>query len=351
MDSKLKRIFVVGYPGSIGGACTELWHTLKLWRSRGLKVELIPTWGADPTWRPRVDEIGCVTHEISAAELPSVPGLEGSTVVSFCNAEFLKVAATLRRMDCRLVWVNCMTFLFDAERQFYKEHGPFDAFVFQSEFQRSVLEPELSRFGYTQEQGNLIRGAFDLDEFQFAPRPHEKGDEFVVGRMARPDLDKWSSNTWPIYSSIQYAQRRALMLGMDRRTHAKLGTPPLFAECLGPMAIPVSQYLTNLHCLLPINGGARENWPRAGLEAMAAGVPIVAQNQWGWPEMIQHGVTGFLANDDCELAHCAAVLAYDEQLRLDIARNARRWLETELANPEKIWNGWQSLFNAGALVT
>ena len=27
---------------------------------------------------------------------------------------------------------------------------------------------------------------------------------------------------------------------------------------------------------------------------MAAGVPIVAQNDWGWREMIEHGVTGFL---------------------------------------------------------
>ena len=51
-----------------------------------------------------------------------------------------------------------------------------------------------------------------------------------------------------------------------------------------------------------VNGGARENWPRAGLEAMAAGVPIVAQNDWGWREMIEHGVTGFLGGDDCELA-------------------------------------------------
>jgi hypothetical protein len=85
----------------------------------------------------------------------------------------------------------------------------------------------------------LIRGAFDCDEFAFAPRAHRRGDRFVVGRMARPDLDKWSSNTWPIYERIQYANKRALMLGMDDRTHGKLGAPPIFADCLKPMAISV----------------------------------------------------------------------------------------------------------------
>ena len=64
--------------------------------------------------------------------------------------------------------------------------------MFQSEFQRSEFEPQLAEFGYTPDRGYLIRGAFDLEELPFAPRSHQAGDVFVVGRMARPDLDKWS---------------------------------------------------------------------------------------------------------------------------------------------------------------
>ena len=184
------------------------------------------------------------------------------------------------------------------------------------------------------------------EEFKFAPRPHAPGEVFVVGRMARPDMDKWSSNTWSIYSAIQYANKRALMLGMDDRTHGKLGAPPIFADCLKPMAISVQQFLSTLHCLLPVNGGARENWPRAGLEAMAAGVPIVAQNDWGWREMIEHGVTGFLGSNDCELAHYAACLAYDEELRQRIVHAARERLVSELASPETIWKSWKQLFRS-----
>jgi len=340
------RIFVFGYPGDLGGACTELWHTIKLWRWFGVEVHLIPTWSSSNRWRELVDQIGCVTHNVSRDELSLIETLPGSIVVSFCNSEFLSCSHLLRELDCSLVWANCMTFLFDQEKNVNANHGVFDAYVFQSEFQRSELEPQLVPLGYTPDLGHLIRGAFDCDEFHFAPRPHPRRDVFVVGRMARPDLDKWSSNTWPIYSAIQYANKRAFMLGVDDRLQGKLGASPIFADCLKPAAIPVQQFLANLHCLLPINGGARENWPRAGLEAMAAGVPIVAQNEWGWREMIEHGVTGFLADNDCELAHYAAMFAYEEDLRLQIAQNARRRLENDLAEPNQVWSGWSRLFES-----
>lgn len=112
------------------------------------------------------------------------------------------------------------------------------------------------------------------------------------------------------------------------------------------MAISASDYFRQLHCTLPVNGGARENWPRVGLEAMAAGVPVVAQNEWGWREMIDHGVTGFLGGCDEELAHYAAMLAYDEDLRMRIVHAARERLVGELASPEIIWSGWWRLFDS-----
>lgn len=166
----------------------------------------------------------------------------------------------------------------------------------------------------------------------------------MVGRAARPDCDKWSSNTWPIYERIQYPRKRALMLGMDDRTHQKLGQAPKWADCLRPMALPARDWFRQLHCTLPINGGARENWPRVGLEAMAAGVPVVAQNLWGWRDMIVHRETGFLGDCDEELAHFTALLAYDEILRQRIIANARERLIEELANPKQLWAGWRKLF-------
>lgn len=338
-------IFLIGYPSEVGGACTEAWHTIRVWRKMGLDVGLIPTWGASDDWRHRCAEIGCVTFDAEPSSLAKVDGLRGSVVVSFCNDNFLSSYHTFRELGCKVAWANCMTFLFEKEREVFRKHGPPDACIFQSEFQKSELTPQLELYGYTPDKAWLIRGAFDPDEFEFSPRPHRSSEPFVFGRMARPDADKWSSNTWPIYSAVQYQKKRVMMLGCDERTLAKIGSPPTFADCLKPNAMPVQQFLALLHCLMPINGGARENWPRAGLEAMAAGVPVVAQNLWGWREMIEHGVTGFLADNDCELAHYTAVLAYDEPFRLRIAKQARERLVDELCSESVVSGLWSSLFS------
>jgi hypothetical protein len=106
-------IFVAGYPSDIGGANTELWHTVKLWRRFGLDVTLLPTWEAPLEWKHRLDAIGCRTVALSppgtgGAFLDGVPGLAGSIVVSMCNTRFLAVAEQFRARGCRIVWLGCM---------------------------------------------------------------------------------------------------------------------------------------------------------------------------------------------------------------------------------------------------
>jgi glycosyltransferase involved in cell wall biosynthesis len=77
---------------------------------------------------------------------------------------------------------------------------------------------------------------------------------------------------------------------------------------------------------------------------MACGVPVVVQNQWGWREMIRHAETGYLCENDEDMADCATRLAKDERLRLETAKRARASLETALAPPETIWMQWRALF-------
>lgn len=340
------RVFVIGYPSHFGGADTELWHTVRLWRQRGVAVTLIPTWQPDPSQTTRLDRIGAETQIASPNTLQDVHGLPEGIVVSFCNGEFLKCAAKLVELRCRTVWVNCMTWIFPAEIKHYEQCGPFSAYVFKSQFQRGQLAPTYMTHGAEAAQFHIIRGAFSVDEFPFAPAVHRPGEPFVFGRIARHDPDKWSSNLWRIYSAIQYTQKRARVMAWNHRLTDKCGDPPDWADALTANAEPAGDFLRSLHCLLPINGGARENWPRAGLEAMSSGVPIVTQRDWGWEEMIEHGVTGFLGRDDCELSHYAGLLAHDEELRLRIAVNARGRLVESLASPAAIWGGWQRLFES-----
>lgn len=336
-------VFVLGSPSNYGGADTELWHTLRLWRRCGIQVTLIPTWRIDPAWRQKCQSIGCRVETVPRPhQLPEVPGLADSTVVSFCNGKFLESAHQIRELGCPIVWVGCMLWMFDAERRHYERYGTFNRYVFQSQYQQTTLERELQRYGYTPMQGSVIRGAFTLDEFPFHPRPHAVNEPFVVGRISRADPAKYTADTWSVYRDVDHPIE-ARVMAWDRRIARKLGRCPQWADCLPANAESSVDFLGRLHCMLQ-RGDCRENWPRSGLEAMALGVPVVAQNHSGWREMIRDGETGFLVDGPEATAQRATQLARDEPLRLKIAHNARLALENELACPHRIAQAWRDLF-------
>ena len=337
------HVFFLGWPGGMGGANTEALHTAAIWRKHGIEVTWLPTWTADKPMRNRVESMGCKVVDVANREaLPGVPGIRGAVVVAFCNNYAWRSRQILLDLGCKFVASNCMTFLFAEEMEAWSI-APAEAYHFQSDFQRRELEPLLISYGYTPNRGHLIRGAFAFDDVPFAPRGHSAGEDFVVGRLSRPDLDKWSSNHWPILWKVPYAKRRALCMGWTPDTQRKVGQPPPWAECLRPQQIPIPEFLGRCHAMLGLNGGARENWPRIGLEAMAAGVPVVAQRLWGWPEMIHHNYDGLLFDSDEECEYLLAKLAYDEDFREGIIHRAYKSVQ-ELADPERIGRQWKELF-------
>ena len=341
------KLFILGYPSDLGGANTECWHTIKLWRRAGCDVTAIPTWQELPGWRQRLEAIGVSTHAGLTPEnwRPGVypRDLPGAVVVAFCNTKFLAEAHRFRALGCRIVWVGCMNFIFPGERLHYQRHGVFDRYVFQSRYQQDELAPQLRRFGYQDDRGRMLRGAFCCDEFPFRPLGHTPGTPLVVGRLSRAAPDKYSRDTWRTYGRILHPARARIM-GWNAEVEAVVGRPPDWAEVLPPCAMSAADFLATLHAAAMAGGGAIENWPRIGLEAMATGVPLVAERQGGWPEMICHGITGYLADTPDEMAYHVSRLAYDEPHRQAIIHQARHVLERELAEPETIWRGWKSLF-------
>jgi hypothetical protein len=339
------QLFVVGYPSGYGGADTELWHVLKLWRAHQIDVTLIPTWSPPLGWREPCDAIGAKSIVLAGPhELTGVTDLRGSPVISFCNGDFLKHAATFRQLGCSLVWAGCMNWLFDAELAHYAEHGPFDAYVFQSHFQWDALFPRLAEFGVRQEQCHLIRGPLDTTEFPFRPRRHDADAPFVVGRLSRVDLHKWHPDTWSIIASIPFDPVQARVMAWEERLRDLVGPPPDWVEAVAACDQSPQDFLASLHCLFQLSGLATENWSRVGLEAMATGVPIVTDRRGGWLEMIEHGRTGFLAASPQDAADYAGQMAKDEPLRNEIIHRARERLTTSICNPVQIIEAWQELF-------
>jgi len=94
----------------------------------------------------------------------------------------------------------------------------------------------------------------------------------------------------------------------------------------------------------------REGLPRAVMEAMAAGKPVVASNVRGNRDLVEHGKTGFLVElGDVEgLAGYLKMLARDESLRLSLGAAGREKikdysLEKVLTEMEAIYSRYLSL--------
>lgn len=307
-----------------------------------LDVTLIPAWKASPCWRRRLDELGCHTVESAPDRLETVPGLAGSVVVAMCNEHFLKTAGLFRRLGCRTVWVNCMNWLFPAERLCYERHGLFDRYVFQSRYQYEQLSPQLERFGYRPEQGRLIRGAFAFRDVPFQPLPHNRGESFVIGRVSRAAQEKFSPRTWTIYGRTPYPIRGRCWGSVRRWPPARARRP------VGPNAFrkAVKRSMVFWRRFTPRYLRARRRRTGRGWDWRAWRLAF----RW-WSiigaagrEMVRHGETGFLCDSDDDFAFHTARLARDEELRRHIAYQARCDLERRLANPKTLAAGWREIF-------
>ena len=73
-----------------------------------------------------------------------------------------------------------------------------------------------------------------------------------------------------------------------------------------------------------------ESFGLAALEAMACGVPVLASDVGGLPEVVVHGKTGYLSTvgDVSAMANHARQLLTNETLRRRMASEARRVAET-----------------------
>lgn len=343
-------------------------HLIDLWRGYGVGVHLVPMperwpeerWcDPDPEMRAAMDALGCVTHRFD-------PGMfAGKIVVSFCCGPFLAALPDVHAAGRPEVvtWANCMTACTAGELAAHKA-GLIDLHIFQSAYQRARLVPELKKtrlrvgemVGYRAyfNRENVVQG------IEFSPRVRKLGAPFVVGRLSRDDPSKYPADLWATFGAVvgdggrtaSEGGVRAVLLGWSEAVAHKCGAPPPWAQTHGPGEIPVGGeggMLDKLRdgCLIHATGGSRENWPRVVLEAYAAGVPVIAERDYGVREMVVDGVTGFLCRPGpgcgADMAERASELAADEPKRQAMIAAGRKHM-VALAGPEACWPAWERLF-------
>jgi len=93
-----------------------------------------------------------------------------------------------------------------------------------------------------------------------------------------------------------------------------------------------------------INPSVLSPVPTSMLEAMACECAVVTTATCEIPNIIQHGVNGFISNDESELRGYIEKLLYDEELREELGKNARKTILDRFSE-EKFLNKWNKIFD------
>ena len=151
-------------------------------------------------------------------------------------------------------------------------------------------------------------------------------DEIVVGAVGRIEAQK---NPLALVGHLEaIAARRAIRLVWigDGQLRSKLESEALAR--LGSKRLVVDGWRSDAATRMAgfdifAMPSIYEGLPLALLEAMHAGLPIVATRTDGTPEAIEHAVSGFLCSSGDEFRRCLKLLAEDPERRHALGRAAR----------------------------
>lgn len=344
MSSSLKRLFVYGFPGLYGGAGTELHHQIIAWLSMGMEVHLIPTndgYRREPLYLEMIER-GVHVHAPNDWSVVE----RGDPVLGFCNAEFLAHLEVIHARTSRTVFVNCMTWLFEKEKE-AMSRGLIGMFLYQNEEVRQKNMPVL----------RALNDDPKIEFLTFCPYFHNEVFPFIetrssewfgCGRISRQDADKFSRHTLHVYEYfVSPRWKNGLFLGFNDKSEAKIGKPYDWIRTARDQT-EVSQQDFYKHCEIILQPtDTTENWPRIGFEAMASGSVLIVDNRGGWRLMVEHGKTGWLCDDPRDFVYYASKMAYEPHLRDDMAAAAQErglllgGLEASVAS-------WEMVFEAMA---
>jgi len=316
----MNRLFVYGFPGLYGGAGTELHHQILAWQHMSVEVHLIPTnagYRNEPLYQPMLDAGVTVhaPHNWSHIE-PEDP------VFGFCSADYLNRLPEIRQRTKRTVFANCMTWLFPKEKQRMAK-GEIGMFLYQNDEVRQENMPKLRELNGDPEIRFVTCQPYFADHL--FPFISERSQEFFgCGRISRVDADKYAANTLHIYEYFVAPKfKKAIFLGFDSRAQSKIGKPFDWIR-VAENQNEISQAEFYRHCEIILQpSDTTENWPRIGFEAMASGSVLIVNNRGGWKKMVRHGETGWLCDHERDFIYYASKMAYEPNLRADMAERAR----------------------------
>jgi glycosyltransferase involved in cell wall biosynthesis len=205
---------------------------------------------------------------------------------------------------------------------------PVDHNSFISHFNRN-------QWGFSDENSSVIPHGIDVDFWTTLDGMGSNKKWSHLGCISA--VNEFPSRDWccgfelwkDIASSV-----KCKVVGKCTGTHAGFSTPATSKNQLREFYKQHPLYLnTSLHS--PV--------PTALMEAMACGTAVVSTETCMIPEIIEHGVNGFMSNDPNELKKYCELLINDEELAISMGHAAQQTIKSKFGI-DRFVKGWDDLF-------
>ena len=157
------------------------------------------------------------------------------------------------------------------------------------------------------------------------------GGPFTVGRHSRDSAIKFSPDFIMLFEQMEIPDLQVRVLGFHPAVETALVKRSFaFRHTYWIMpqnTIPVWRFLRFLDLYVyKTADDFSETCPLVILEAMAAGIPVVAERKGGVSDLVQHGETGFLCSESADYKQAVERLYHDAELRQRCGAASREWV-------------------------
>ncbi|SAK90648.1 group 1 glycosyl transferase [Caballeronia catudaia] len=192
-------------------------------------------------------------------------------------------------------------------------------------------------------QARMIENGVNVAEIP--PRMDKSGDEIVIGMSGRAMFQKNHEAFVKLATALHSPSVRFVWIGGDER-ELPAGTPAGAVSCSGWVTRERALELTS-ELDIYVQTSRWEGMPIALIEAQVAGIPAVVTDVVGNRDVVQHGLTGFVASSEEEMAKCIAILRDEPALRARMGAAARASASKRFSM-DAIFRQWLSMYQFGS---
>ena len=332
----LDEITIVGYPSTIGGANTEMFDQIKVWRTMGIRISVMPTKPIDANQKT----LNLERYVNEIYPLQAFYKLKNKNCIAFCNDNALRFLPQITQYSKTFTNVPCMCVPKELEKKY---QDLIDLWLFQTNINKQkTIEPLKNKKSLN---CMFVTPHFDTTAFPYTPSEKRIKNRFSFGRLSRGDILKWNKHQMWIYDNIQSSRPKFCnVVGWHDSFSQKCGDvrrPWLKAYAANTVDVNSFYRTCNVFC---ITCDTLENFPRTGFEAMSTGSILVVDDKGGWKEQIRHKETGFLCKNRDEFVNVMNQIEKDPVLEDTIRKNARHCVTSEYGITQSA-KSWEKIFD------